>query len=256
MWPKEHGAYGQLAFPLVTSLAIAGVTGQASLLVVSIVALFVAHEPLLVLLGRRGPRARREQRSRALRWLVCAVAIAAVTGGIALQMVPPDVRRAMALPLVPGALLGVAIATGGERTTPGEMAAATTFALAAVPVGMAAGASWSTTMAVAVAFAVTFAAQTLGVRGVILAVRGGGNLRAARSARCAALAVAAVSVAALAGAAVVSILPWATVFAATPGLAAAAWIVVAPPLPAQLRRVGWTLVASSIATVAILLVSL
>jgi hypothetical protein len=41
-----------------------------------------------------------------------------------------------------------------------------------------------------------------------------------------------------------------------PGLAVAAWIVVAPPPPAQLRQVGWTLIASSIATMAILLVSL
>src|SRR3990172_9353096 len=50
--PREHGAYGQLAMPLLTALAI-GRPGLASVtLSASVVLAFVAHESLLVVLGR------------------------------------------------------------------------------------------------------------------------------------------------------------------------------------------------------------
>jgi len=49
MFPKEHGAYGQLLFPLATSLLVAGVTGAALLTAVAACAAFLSHEPLLVL---------------------------------------------------------------------------------------------------------------------------------------------------------------------------------------------------------------
>ena len=49
MLPREHGAYGQLAFPLVTALVIAGVTLSGVLIAVAAIAGFLAHEPLLVL---------------------------------------------------------------------------------------------------------------------------------------------------------------------------------------------------------------
>ncbi len=49
--PKEHGAYGQLAFPLVTALAVSGTSVPAGLIALAVVACFLAHEPLLVLLG-------------------------------------------------------------------------------------------------------------------------------------------------------------------------------------------------------------
>jgi uncharacterized membrane protein YdjX (TVP38/TMEM64 family) len=45
MWPKEHGAYGQLAFPLVTAFAVAGIPPAAALTALAAVAAFVAHEP-------------------------------------------------------------------------------------------------------------------------------------------------------------------------------------------------------------------
>ena len=60
--PREHGAYGQLAFPLITSFLVAGVSTVSLLIAASVVAGFLAHEPLLVLVGRRGARAQRQQR--------------------------------------------------------------------------------------------------------------------------------------------------------------------------------------------------
>ena len=60
MFPKEHGAYGQLLFPLATSLVVAGVTAPALLTAASAAyAAFMAHEPLSrYCSAARGPRAR------------------------------------------------------------------------------------------------------------------------------------------------------------------------------------------------------
>jgi hypothetical protein len=68
MLPKEHGAYGQMAMPLVTSLVVAGASAPGLLLATAVVIAFLMHEPLVVLLGRRGGRAKREAGGRAGRW--------------------------------------------------------------------------------------------------------------------------------------------------------------------------------------------
>jgi hypothetical protein len=67
--PKEHGAYGQIAFPLVTVFVVTGVSPAGVLLTAAAVAGFLAHEPAAIVLGARGPRARRELSSAATRSL-------------------------------------------------------------------------------------------------------------------------------------------------------------------------------------------
>jgi hypothetical protein len=57
-----------MALPLVTSFAVAGVTAPA-LIALAVVAGFVMHEPLSVLLGRRGACEQRAQWRRAAMWL-------------------------------------------------------------------------------------------------------------------------------------------------------------------------------------------
>jgi hypothetical protein len=249
MWPKEHGAYGQLAFPLLTALAIAGASTPALLLTLALVALFIAHEPLL---GRRGARIRREQGRRAATWLACATATGAAAGVAGFQTAPETARLALVIPLVSALVLGGAIAAGREKTTLGELPAALAFSSAAVPVAQAAGASMRVAGAVAAAFALVYATQTLAVRSVILAVRGGGDPIASHAARRTAPAVGVTGLIAIAGAAARDLVPWATAVAVLPGLVAVGWIVLAPPPPTRLRRVGWTLVGASVATAAIL----
>src|SRR6188474_1875399 len=80
MLPREHGAYGQLLFPLGAALAIAGVHPSGMLTATAAVAAFVAHEPLVLLLGGRGARARREQRRQAIMWLAISGAVAVAAG--------------------------------------------------------------------------------------------------------------------------------------------------------------------------------
>jgi hypothetical protein len=67
--PKEHGAYGQIAVPLITAFLVAGVSTTGLLIATAVSAGFLAHEPASVLTGARGTRAKRDLRQPALRWL-------------------------------------------------------------------------------------------------------------------------------------------------------------------------------------------
>lgn len=139
MWPKEHGAYAQLAIPLATALACGRPTIAALLFVIAACAAFVAHEPAAILLGARGTRARRENRARALHWLASSVAIAALTGLFAFALAPPDARLLAVAAFGLAAFAGLALYERKERTRGGEIVAAVALAGAAAPVGSACG---------------------------------------------------------------------------------------------------------------------
>ena len=79
MLPREHGAYGQLLLPVLTAMAMGRPTLAAVALAASAAAAFVAHEPLMVLIGRRGARARGVQHRQAL---ICLLACGAAAIGL------------------------------------------------------------------------------------------------------------------------------------------------------------------------------
>jgi hypothetical protein len=246
--PKEHGAYGQLAFPLVIALACAGSSIGGLLFTVAVVAAFLAHEPAAVLLGSRGPRARRELGARASRWLLACLAVMAIAGAAALLVMDPPARWSTLLPLAPAGLLALATLRGGEKSAFGEVATAVALSAAAVPVSLAAGAPLEAAAGVAIPFGLLFASSTLAVRVVILRVRGGGDRAAAAATRSAALALVAAGAVTLALLAGGGVLPVSVLVAAAPGLLTATFVACRPPAPIHLRRVGWTLVAVSVAT--------
>lgn len=249
--PKEHGAYGQIAFPLITAFLAAGVSPGGMLLAAAVVAGFLAHEPALVLLGQRGPRAKRELARLAWAWLGSCLAVVAGGGLVAVMTIDPAARWSVAVPAVPAALLSLAAARGAEKSWYGETCAALAFSGAAVPVAMAAGAPAPAAAAVALPFALLFVSATLAVRGVVLRVRGGGDAALAAASRRAALVLAAAGCVVLGLMAAVGLLPWSVLAAATPGLVTAAVIALRPAAPARLRTLGWTLIAASVVTAAI-----
>jgi hypothetical protein len=254
--PKEHGAYGQMAFPLATAFAVAGPSAAGVLIGLAMAAGFFGHEALLIALGFRGARTRREQGRRAAVWLICCGAIALSAGVGAAAVMPSALRWSLALPVVPVAWLGVAIAAGREKTWQGEVAAATAFSLVAVPVCLAAGSTTAMAFAVAIPFACMFVSGTLAVRAIIVNVRGGGDPRATVLMRRAVVAFAVAVAAGLAGAALGRVLPAATLIAAAPGLLVAVAIVAILPSPARLRTIGWTLVATSVTTAVIVIAAI
>jgi hypothetical protein len=248
MLPKEHGAYGQLLFPMVTAFAVAGVSPVSGVAAAAMTAGFLAHEPLLVWLGRRGSRAKREDGRRAMVFLLVEGAIALGGWLTAALAVPPGDRWAFVVPVVAAVALMLAVLAGREKSTTGELVAAAAFSLSALPLCVAAGAQPATGLAITTAFGLVFSASTLAVRAVILRVRAGGNPRAANRARMAALCVAVAGTTALALAGVGTLWARIVLVAAVPGLLVTVWLALAPPPPAKLRRVGWGLVAASAAT--------
>jgi hypothetical protein len=253
MWPREHGAYAQVTFPLLTAFLAAGPSPGGLLIAMAVVGGFVAHEPAAVLLGLRGPRARREAASAARRWLACAAALGAAAGVAALVAIDPGARWSVAIPLVPALLLAAAVVRGNEKSWLGETAAALAFSGTAVPVSLAAAAPLDTGLAVAVPFALLFVGSTLAVRTVILRVRGGGNAGAASATRRATLALAACGTIVVAAGAGTGVLARSVLMATAPALLTVAVLAIRPPGPDRLRAIGWTIVAVSVVTASIVI---
>jgi hypothetical protein len=252
MLPREHGAYGQLLFPLVTALAVGHPGGAALLLAAAAVCAFLAHEPLLVLLGQRGSRAAREQRTRAAVWFGAFGAAAAACGLTAIALAPTDVRLALVVPAALAAILFVVILARWEHTSGGEILSALTLSSLALPVGLAARASPTAATTCAAVFGAVFVSGIIGVRAVIAHTR----RPRARGMRAGAVLVAVGSLVLLwriASAGLgASSAPW----AALPVCALAVLLAVAPPSARRLRAVGWALVATTAASAILLTVTL
>jgi hypothetical protein len=241
--PREHGAYGQCALPLVTAYAVAGLTRPSVLIGVAMAASLLAHEPMLVLLGRRGARDRRERRRPAAAWLAATSATAVSAAVAAAWLAPAGSRWSLAVPLVPALVLVVAVAANREKSASGEVSLALACSLAAVPVCVVSGASMAVAFGIGIAFAITFVSATLAVRVILRKARRGAGL--------AFMLLAAFAVFAMA---VRGALPWTAAIAVAPALVTAAALALFPPSPVRLRTVGWTL-ASAAMTTAVLLVA-
>jgi hypothetical protein len=200
----------------------------------------------------RGPRAQRELRRSAVRWLGGCLAIGLAAGiGVWLTL-DAAARWSLAVPLAPALLLATATVRGREKSSLGEVAAALAFSGAAVPVSLAAGAPLEIAWTVVIPFALLFVTCTLAVRVVILRTRGGGNPRVARVTQRAVLFLAGAGMTMLALLSGTEILPAAVPLAAAPGLLTAAVIAARPPAATHLRTLGWNLIAVSVATAAII----
>ena len=141
MLPREHGAYGQLLFPVVTALLVARPGAAAFAIAAAAVAAFLSHESLLVLLGQRGQRAARELGAAARRWFAACAGAAAMLGVAGIWLATPAARAALLIPIALAAVLGVWIARRQEHTTSGEILSAVSLSSLALPIALAAGAS-------------------------------------------------------------------------------------------------------------------
>lgn len=243
LWPKEHGAYGQLGFPIATSLAMGTPTLSSVLFAAAALAAFLAHEPLLVWMGRRGPRARREHGDRARRYGVSVATLALALGAGAVVTGGVGIVQVTLLPLG-FALLGlVLVLKNQERTTLGEVVVGVALPSAAVPVAVAGGVASELALATWVAWSLAFACATASVRSVVARAKSG-----RRSARLLAFATVATV---LLG---ILCLHLAVARAAFPLLFVCWTLMVIAPHPRHLRRVGWTLVAGTTAMAALTVV--
>ncbi|MGZ3421913.1 MAG: YwiC-like family protein [Polyangiales bacterium] len=242
--PKEHGAYAQLGLPVVAALASGRPTIAAFLLAIAAVAVFVAHEPLLVLIGHRGMRAAQDDGRRAARLLAALVSVAVLASVGAVVLGGAAVATAGGVPLLLAPLVAVAIARGAEKTLFGEIGGAATLSSCGIPIAIASGVTATVALAAWATWVVAFMSATLAVRGVI-AHRKRAEKAASPLVRIASVSIAplfAVTVAVLCGAS------YAIVIAAAPVVVASLVLASSPPHPRTLARVGWALVVASLAT--------
>ncbi|MGE0444275.1 MAG: YwiC-like family protein [Vicinamibacterales bacterium] len=253
MLPREHGAYGQLGFPLATALVVAGGSPAGLLIATAAIATFLAHEPAEILLGHRGPRALRDQGPRA-RLAFVTFTLAALGAGLgALAALEPSAYWSLAVPLIPAILLSACTVTHREKTWYGEVTAAIAFSTVAVPIAVAGGGTMRQALTIAIPFALFSVLSTLAVRVVILRVRGGGDPVASSRTSRAVFTLSGLAIVALAALAAASALPWTIPAAAVPGVLAATIVAAFPPPPAKLKRLGWTLMGASLLTAAIVI---
>ncbi|HZP48670.1 MAG TPA: YwiC-like family protein [Vicinamibacterales bacterium] len=252
MFPREHGAYGQLLFPIATALAIGRPGAGALALAAAAVCAFLAHEPLLVLLGQRGARAARAEGARARRWFGAFAAAALAFAIAAIVLLPAAARVALGAPAAIGILVAAVIFSRREHTMGGEIVTAAALAALASPLALGAGATAVAARTVALVFVASFVSATACVHGVIVQTRH----PPAASARTVGATVATVSVIALAMLARLGVVRGIASWAALPMCAGGVVLVAVPPSARALRTVGWTLVATTLLTSLVLVVGL
>ena len=242
--PKEHGAYAIVTIPMLTALITSGISLVGVAVVVTSLAGFFAHEPLLVTLGHRGGRVRRDApgaRPRAIGLLLLSV----LAGTTAMWLGTPVVR----ITLVGCLLLAIASLTLAvarqHRTLGGQLFGVAGLSVPCVPILIAGGLSAQQSVLVWAVWLLGFVSTTLAVRGVIAAQK-----RQPRTLHWTGLGLTTVAIAGPA---------WAGIWLplATLPMIAASWLLMAWPPPAKyLKRVGWTLVAGTIVTATIIVIGL
>ena len=243
LWPREHGAYGQLGAPLVAALACAPPTAPAVALAGAAVFALFANEPLLVVLGHRGARARAELGPRARRRLAILSVPAAALAGFGFAALDTTGRLAIALAAIPAAALVALAWRRRQRSLAGELIATIGFPAAAAPVMVAAHQPLALALAVWLAWSLGLAATILAVHRVLA------RHRHPRAWPDTALTVALV-------AAILSclILPTPLARIPLPLCVAALALVLRPPRATHLRAIGFTLLAAAAVTVGLVLV--
>jgi hypothetical protein len=229
----------------LTSLLAGEPTVAAYALTVAAVAAFLLHEPMLILLGQRGPRARREDGARAWRalWVLGGLTAAGAAAGIALG--PATAAVSFAAPALLGALLVALISRKLEKTTGGELLAAAALSSFGLPVALAGGIPLESGVARWLVWVASLSAATVAVRAVI------GKARAPDAPGISPRGFAWCLI--LLGAAAAALLALGTSVQAAllvlaPGGLAALTLSLLRIHPKHLRRVGWTLTGTSVAT--------
>lgn len=237
LWPREHGAYAQLAVPLLTALALRPPTVASLALAIAACLAFLANEPLLVMLGHRGARMREllgQRAARRLRWLVVVGVALAVAG---LSLAPHHVLVVAAVVAVPAlAVIGLAW-TRSEHSLAGEIVAAIALPGASVPVAVASGTSWQTAAWLWAAWSVGYVASVAGVHLVLSRHRRAASWRDLCLGAC-------ITGVALGACVLGGRIP--LVWVSVPLLASGAVIAWRPPRAKQLRAVGVALVVASV----------
>jgi hypothetical protein len=246
LMPREHGAYAQLAFPLVTGLILARGDGGAVSFAVAAVALFLVHEPAAVLAGVRGKRLQESLGPAARRRLPSLLAAAALAGVAAVGLAPPRAWIGAAIPAGLAVVMVPFFLAGRIKSLPGEVVAAAAFSTAVVPMALCHPTAqdsvvWGRALVAAGVWYGAIIPAILTVHAIKAGLKGRPGEQWTRVAAPAAAVL--VLVAAVAGA-VLFPPPARDLLAVVPPALASLAISLRLPHPRHLKRVGWAVVAS------------
>lgn len=241
MLPREHGAYAEIGFPLLGAL-IAGTPSVGSIcLTLATLAAFLAHEPLLVLLGRRGPRALEALQTRARRRLLILALFTVLSGVAGLVMAPASVWVVVVVLATLTLPLSRLIVHKREKTLFGESLVVVMFSGAGAMVALAGGVPWLDALITAWIWSATFTLSTAAVHAILARTKRRGRKWLPTVVLCIALALGLLSPIGF-----VFDAPW--TMALLPGALTTAGLVISGVTARHLKRVGIVVVISSVAT--------
>jgi hypothetical protein len=238
--------------PLVTGLAIGGVGAAPVALAVAAALAFVAHEPLLVVLGQRGARLRAEcgREAGCLLAGLGGLALLAGAGGVALA--PPGARPATLVPAGLGLVVVLLVWRRRERTVPGELLVAAALSSCGFAVAAAGSAPLGVALRCWVTWLLAFAAVNVTVHTVLGRLRSHGAVD--RRPVAATVVGGALGTTALLVAE--GILPSVVLVALLPTALTALALTVVPVPPRRVRTSGWALMAATGATALLLILGM
>ncbi|HMA93311.1 MAG TPA: YwiC-like family protein [Polyangiaceae bacterium] len=246
--PREHGALGQAVVPLVVGLGLGTPRFAALGIAVAALLLFLAHEPLVLLLGQRGRRQQRERSPQAKRWLGVLVSAAIGIGGASALAVGWQVLLAcLACITMAGVVLVAFMMRGRERTAMGEVSVAITLPSALVPVAMASNVAAATALVCWSSLSLAYVAGVFGVRGIV-----GSQRKRSSGVGAVASGWSGLTLSLLALASIAAFSTGAALAGLVFGVIVAAIRWKSPSLR-HMRRVGWVLVGANLAQAIILI---
>lgn len=249
--PREHGAYAELAFPLVTGLSLAPPRPASLALALAAVALFLAHEPLGILLGLRGDRLKNQEggRARTRVWFISTFGV--ISGGIGVFLAGPLVWPSILFPLFPLLLLIPLVVLRRQKSMVGELLVVTIFAALVLPIGNASMAAQSKLVLAAAVWWGSFALGTVEVHAIKARHKDTAGSRWTRWGSPLLSGIATLSCLGLVMAGE-DTYRW-SALALIPSSTAVLLLTLLRVHPRRLKRVGWTLVAANTVSLVILL---
>ncbi|NNM07010.1 MAG: YwiC-like family protein [Gemmatimonadetes bacterium] len=250
--PREHGAYAELAFPLVTGLGLATPTVGTFAVAVGAFALFLVHEPLAISLGFRGARLQSQRGNRARIRVLALSALAVVSLIVGVRAAGSLLWPSLAFPLAPLLLLGPLMLLGRQKTLLGEILVITVFAATVFPLGATSGVPPSRILGASAVWWISFVLGTLEVHAIKATHKGGDRSRWTRwGSPVAAGATSLFCIVAAAGPLAAVRVP---ALALLPPALGTLALSVRRVHPRFLKRVGWALVGANTLSLIILLV--
>ncbi len=238
-----------LVFPVVSGLAMGGLSWSGIAFAALAVLGFLAHESVLVILGARGERIRSSEATHARTRLLRLAGVAVVAAITFASTAPVAAWRAALLSGALGVSVGALLLARKTKSLPGEILVAATFSSVHAVLAAGGGADARVTFLPVATWLVCFTLATLSVHALKYRFkrRGPGRWTVAVTPILAG-AVALLGTVGVAGAHPLG--PVAT--SALPKASAVLLLSALPANPRHLKRVGWTFVAADVLTLGVL----